>query len=49
MNMALIALTCNQHGQPLQVIDMGETMIDEETFDDYIQEMRQVYTAEKVR
>lgn len=28
---------------------MGETALDEETFDDYIQEMRQHYTADKVR
>ena len=38
-----------QHGQPLQVVDMGETMIDEETFDDYLQELSEVYTADKVR
>ena len=37
-----------QHGQPLQVIDMGETAIDEETFNDYINEMNDVYTADKV-
>ena len=28
---------------------MGETALDEETFDEYIQEMRQHYTADKVR
>ena len=37
-----------QHGQPLQVIDMGETAIDEEAFNDYINEMNDVYTADKV-
>lgn len=27
---------------------MGETAIDEDTFNEYLQEMRQVYTADKV-
>ena len=27
---------------------MGETAIDEETFNDYIQEMNSIYTADKV-
>lgn len=35
-------------GKPLQVLDMGETGIDDETFSDYIQEMRGHYTADKV-
>ena len=37
-----------QHGQPLRVVDMGETMLDEETFDDYLQELSEIYTADKV-
>jgi len=37
----------SHHGQPLQVFDMGETAIDEETFNEYIQEIRQHYTADK--
>lgn len=28
---------------------MGETAIDEETFNDYLEEMREHYTADKVR
>ena len=28
---------------------MGETAIDEETFNEYLEEMRQHYTADKVR
>jgi desumoylating isopeptidase 1 len=38
-----------QHGRPHQVVDMGETALDEGTFNEYIQEMRQMYTADKVR
>ena len=37
-----------QHGRPLQVLDMGETAVDEETFDEYLQEMQNIYTADKV-
>ncbi|KAF4617546.1 hypothetical protein D9613_005689 [Agrocybe pediades] len=37
----------SHHGQPLQIIDMGETSIDEDTFNDYLNEMRQHYTADK--
>ena len=37
-----------QLGAPLQIIDLGETAIDEETFDDYLHDIRQHYTAEKV-
>ncbi|KAF5360784.1 hypothetical protein D9756_004593 [Leucocoprinus leucothites] len=37
----------SHHGQPLQIIDMGETGIDEETFSEYIDEMREHYTADK--
>ena len=38
----------HQHGTPLQVIDMGETAMDEETFDEYLAEIRDHYTADKV-
>jgi len=37
-----------QHGRPYQVIDMGETELDHDTFNEYIDEMRQMYTADKV-
>ena len=37
-----------QHGRPLQIVDVGETAIDRETFDEYLQEMRVLYTADKV-
>ncbi|TRM64171.1 PPPDE putative peptidase domain-containing protein [Schizophyllum amplum] len=37
----------SHHGTPLQVIDIGETAIDEDTFDEYLQEMKQHYTADK--
>jgi hypothetical protein len=30
------------------VIDMGETALDEETFNEYLAEMREHYTADKV-
>ncbi|KAI0685795.1 PPPDE putative peptidase domain-containing protein [Cerioporus squamosus] len=38
----------SHHGQPLQIIDMGETAIDEQTFDEYLAEIRDHYTADKV-
>lgn len=37
-----------KHGAPLQILDMGRTSIDENTFDDYITELREHYTADKV-
>lgn len=37
-----------QHGQPLKIVDMGQTDIDEETFEEYLSEIRQHYTADKV-
>ncbi|KAF9778668.1 PPPDE putative peptidase domain-containing protein [Thelephora terrestris] len=37
----------SHHGQPLQVLDMGETALDEDTFDEYLVEMMNHYTAEK--
>lgn len=33
----------------MQILDMGETAIDEETFREYLTEMRLHYTADKVR
>ncbi|KAL5482634.1 hypothetical protein ACEPAI_9228 [Sanghuangporus weigelae] len=39
----------SHHGQPSQILDMGETAIDEDTFNDYLREMRDVYTADKAR
>jgi thiol-disulfide isomerase/thioredoxin len=37
----------SHHGQPLQVIDMGETALDEQIFEEYLVEMRDHYTADK--
>ncbi|KAI0670928.1 DUF862-domain-containing protein [Trametes maxima] len=37
----------SHHGQPLQVVDMGETALDEDTFNEYLTEMREHYTADK--
>ncbi|KAF8158518.1 thioredoxin family protein [Crassisporium funariophilum] len=37
----------SHHGAPLQILDMGETAIDEDTFNDYLQEMREHYTQDK--
>lgn len=34
-------------GQPTRIIEMGETAIDEDTFEQYISEMRHEFTAEK--
>ncbi|KAG9102103.1 hypothetical protein FRC06_002319 [Ceratobasidium sp. 370] len=39
----------SHHGQPLQMIDFGETAIDEDTFNEYLSEIREHYTADKVR
>jgi hypothetical protein len=41
-------LTYGQYGQPMQVIDMGETALDEQIFEEYLAEMREHYTADKV-
>lgn len=32
----------------MQMIDMGETALDEETFQQYLTEIREHYTADKV-
>lgn len=37
----------SHHGQPLQVLDMGETSLDEDTFDEYLMEMGTHYTVDK--
>ncbi|KAF8600295.1 DUF862-domain-containing protein [Ceratobasidium sp. AG-I] len=37
----------SHHGQPLQIVDFGETAIDEDTFNEYLSEIRQHYTADK--
>ncbi|KAH6911566.1 thioredoxin family protein [Coprinopsis sp. MPI-PUGE-AT-0042] len=37
----------SHHGRPMQILDMGETAIDEETFQEYINELRDHYTADK--
>ncbi|KAH0586619.1 hypothetical protein H2248_007839 [Termitomyces sp. 'cryptogamus'] len=37
----------SHHGAPLQIVDMGETAIDEETFGEYLAEMKEHYTADK--
>ncbi|KAI6027534.1 PUL domain-containing protein, partial [Pisolithus microcarpus] len=34
-------------GQPTRIVEMGETAIDEDTFEQYISEMHQEFTAEK--
>ncbi|ELU42231.1 ATP-dependent RNA helicase DHX8 [Rhizoctonia solani AG-1 IA] len=36
-----------QHGQPLQIADFGETAIDEDTFNEYLDDIREHYTADK--
>ena len=43
-----LRFTSPKHGSPLQILDMGPTSIDGDTFDDYIAEMREHYTADKV-
>ncbi|KAJ7696025.1 PPPDE putative peptidase domain-containing protein [Mycena rosella] len=37
----------SHHGQPLQIVDLGETAIDQETWEEYLQEMREHFTADK--
>ncbi|KAG2145882.1 PPPDE putative peptidase domain-containing protein [Suillus clintonianus] len=37
----------SHHGSPLRIIDMGETCIDEQTFDEYLSEIKEHYTADK--
>jgi desumoylating isopeptidase 1 len=32
----------------MQIVDMGETALDEETFQHYLSEIREHYTADKV-
>lgn len=44
----LIMSMSPQHGQPHQQFDLGETALDEDTFNEYLAEMREHYTADKV-
>ncbi|KAF8440856.1 PPPDE putative peptidase domain-containing protein [Boletus edulis BED1] len=37
----------SHHGSPLRIVDMGETAIDEDTFNEYLSAMREQYTADK--
>ncbi|KZT73971.1 DUF862-domain-containing protein [Daedalea quercina L-15889] len=37
----------SHHGKPLHMIDIGETAIDEDTFNEYLAEISQHYTADK--
>ncbi|KZP33435.1 DUF862-domain-containing protein [Athelia psychrophila] len=37
----------SHHGQPHQQFDLGETALDEDTFNEYLAEMREHYTADK--
>ncbi|KAJ3777931.1 PPPDE putative peptidase domain-containing protein [Lentinula raphanica] len=37
----------SHHGNPLHIVDLGTTSIDEETFNEYLDEMREHYTADK--
>ncbi|KAH9080432.1 DUF862-domain-containing protein [Lactarius deliciosus] len=48
MGIQIAAPGQSHHGQPLQILDMGETALDEEVFEEYLAEMRGHYTADKV-
>lgn len=37
----------SHHGSPLRIIDMGETSIDEQTFVEYLSQIKEHYTADK--
>lgn len=37
-----------QHGQPQQIVDVGQTEIDEMMFEGFLDELRETYTADKV-
>ncbi|KAH9927057.1 DUF862-domain-containing protein [Amylocystis lapponica] len=37
----------SHHGKPLQIVDMGETALDEDTLQEYLTEMSSHYTADK--
>ncbi|CAE6427903.1 unnamed protein product [Rhizoctonia solani] len=37
----------SHHGKPMQIIEFGDTAIDEETFNEYLSEIREHYTADK--
>jgi hypothetical protein len=47
-DLSCTSLTYSQHGQPQQILDMGETALDEQIFEEYLAEMRGHYTADKV-
>ncbi|KAH9065328.1 DUF862-domain-containing protein [Lactarius vividus] len=47
MGIQIAAPGQSHHGQPLQILDMGETALDEEVFEEYLAEMREHYTADK--
>jgi hypothetical protein len=36
-----------QHGRPVQIVDCGTTEIDHETFEEYLDNMREHYTWDK--
>ncbi|KAJ7212262.1 PPPDE putative peptidase domain-containing protein [Mycena pura] len=37
----------SHHGQPLQILDLGTTSIDQATWEEYLEDMRNHYTADK--
>lgn len=37
----------SHHGSPLRIIDVGETSLDEQTFQEYLNEIKEHYTADK--
>ncbi|KAI9465406.1 DUF862-domain-containing protein [Lactarius psammicola] len=48
MGIQITAPGQSHHGQPLQILDLGETALDEQVFEEYLAEMREHYTADKV-
>jgi desumoylating isopeptidase 1 len=45
--LAILPMISSQFGRPLRVVELGESGIDEETFLEYINEMRSIYSADK--
>ncbi|KAK7056967.1 hypothetical protein VNI00_002685 [Paramarasmius palmivorus] len=37
----------SHHGSPLNIVDLGTTDIDEDTFNEYLEELKEQYTADK--
>lgn len=35
------------HGTPMQMLDMGDSQIDETTFNEYLESLAELYTADK--